>query len=70
MVLFDQALDPDAQISLSVKRDTFLSVTMARFVADVLGPEFLRPSIYVICCVLLEQIREYKFFPNSQNEYP
>jgi hypothetical protein len=54
MVLFGQALDPDAQISLSVKRDTFLLVTMARFVADVLGPKFLRPSIYVICCVLLD----------------
>ena len=54
MVLFDQALDPDAQISLSVKRDTFLLITVDRFSADVLGPEFLRPSIHVICCVLLE----------------
>ena len=54
MVLFDQALDPDPQISFLVKRDTFLPVTMAHFVANVLGPEFLRTSIYVSCCVLLE----------------
>jgi len=54
MVLFDQALYPDALISLSVKRDPFTPVAMDRFVADVLGSEFLRPSIYVVCCVLLE----------------
>jgi hypothetical protein len=60
MVFFDQALDPDAQLPLSVKRDPFAPVTMDQFVADVLGPEFLRPSIYVGCCVILELERWFE----------